>query len=231
MSKTVALVTAGPVRPELLVRLPKLLRALGPVKASTYQQASRVANSLRHGTAVRAWDPVAACRTVLVSTGEEGWAETERALVSVRPDLHGLLAIYLGNPRDFQQSAAVQAGARVAAATLIPGTSPVNVLVVGSQEAARLLRSMGARVAHVSAMDPGRHEAALDTLGWLIPQALTLAASAFIDAGIPPGAARAITGAYAAEAARGFLRTSRKPDPDAGLKALAARQAPVSGMP
>lgn len=59
------LIGAGAVNASLIGRIPGKARALGPVAASSYRVASRIANMLRAGNAVRSADELDSVRVIL----------------------------------------------------------------------------------------------------------------------------------------------------------------------
>jgi len=59
------LIGAGAVNASLIGRIPGKARALGPVAASSYRVASRIANTLRAGNAVRTVDELDSVRVIL----------------------------------------------------------------------------------------------------------------------------------------------------------------------
>ena len=69
-SLPVAVVAAGRLRDYPVLRFNSVVEHLGPVKAPTYRQASRVANTLRAGHPVKRFEDLSPCRTILICSPE-----------------------------------------------------------------------------------------------------------------------------------------------------------------
>ena len=74
------LLTAGPASRLETVRLPVLLKHLGPVKAKTYREASLAVRAIRAGEPARDYAALDACRHLLLFLPEGQAAETAKVL-------------------------------------------------------------------------------------------------------------------------------------------------------
>lgn len=217
----IALVSSGPTRPDLLLRLPSLLSRLGPVKAPTFQHSSRVCNALRHGFPVREWCELRAASAVLVSSSEDDWDETSRRLAEVNRSWKGVPVIWLGEPTDLRKSPLAAAGARLATACRVEA-SRLTCVVCGTAEAQRLLRSAGTRVVSVSESDVEGYRNGVKLIDQAIPQILELACRGLAESGLPTAESRAILEARTAAVIRLYMRTRRRPEVDPALRAWAS---------
>jgi hypothetical protein len=88
------LVCTGGVTQSLVARLPALLSSLGPVKATSYRVARRIANSLRAGRAVEDYSALAACDAIWI-------VAPEAALERIAGELpSGIPVVVCDTPRD-----------------------------------------------------------------------------------------------------------------------------------
>lgn len=131
--KRAGLVCAGGVTRSLVARLPALLSSLGPVKATSYRVARRIANSLHAGRAVEDYSALAACDAIWIVAPE---AALDRIAGELPP---GIPAIVCETFRDSSRVLAARA------ATLHAISLDEQTLVAeGHADAIRYLRRVAA---------------------------------------------------------------------------------------
>lgn len=232
MNKTprVALLVTGPVRPDLLVNLPALARRIGPVMAGSLQHASRVVNALRHGEPARSLEPLRTAKTILCAGSPAG--EMVATLGKIPRSWRGTLVIFAGSPGPDPAPELVRLGADVATAALLStsGGKPLCV-VSGSAEAAKLLRSCGAKVVRTAAGRALACHGASAVLETLLPQLLEAASAHWRQAGFSTSDTRSLVSEQVSQLTRAYLRTRKRPSPSSELEALAARVASGDAVP
>lgn len=232
MSKTarIALLVSGPTRPDLLLSLPALARRLGPVMASSYQQASRVVNALRQGEPARTGEALEAAKVILCAGAPA--SEMATSLECVQRSWRGALVLFAGPPETDPAPVLARQGARVATVTLMPSArGKAFCLVSGSAEAVKLLRSCGARVSRMSKGPAREYRSASALIESIVPQVLEAAAMRLRHAGIATADVRAILEEQVAYATRSYLRTRKKPPLSDEIKRLAGRISSGDAVP
>ncbi len=226
----IALLVSGPTRPELLIALPALARALGPVKSNTFQQARRVVNALRHGEAARTLDSLRDAKVILCAGASAG--EMAKTLGQIERNWRGTLVLFAGPPETDAAPSLSQQGAHTATVTLLPSArGKAFCLVSGSAEASKLLRSHGARVLRASKGSARDYRAAAGLIAQSIPQILEAAAAKLSHAGLSTADLRTVLEEQSAVAIRSYLRTRKRPGLSEEIKRFAARMASDAGVP
>jgi hypothetical protein len=211
------LVVSGPTRPDILLRLPLLLSRLGPVKAPTVQQASRVCNALRRGQPAKSWEQLAGVDAVLVTTRAQDWSATARSMADVGDVWRGVPVVWAGEPMDLAGSALAASGARMTTACAVEATPPIWICC-GSKEAQRLLRAGGANVVAVDPARAGSYRQATGVFDSGLPQVMELGCRRLAEAGLHASQARAVVEARTGSAVRYYLRNRRRPKVDDALR-------------
>lgn len=213
-SRQVGLVISSPIRDWPIVRLRKLPELLGPVKASTYRQASRIANILRGGYPVHEWGDLAKARAVLVCVPEQGLERAVAGLLSAEREWGGkIVLIFCAAPGDALLSDLAGHGVACSCVTVLDGLEDL-FLVSGETRAIRetkdLVESGGARVLEVreSSQRLARAGASLAS-SWLIPM-LDASLTSFRTAGLAPRQARQLLESIVDRSVRAYLKGGRR---------------------
>ena len=134
--KLVALVAGGELSSSPLAHFWLLSEVLGPVKASSYRLASRIANSLRAGHPVKDYAEFDACRLILICVPDQAVAETVAELCSAGISWQGKSVVLCsawrgsGDLREFSAR-----GACIASLTAIPCFRDPRYLLEGDKRA------------------------------------------------------------------------------------------------
>ena len=138
----IALVAEGPTRDFPLTQLPGLLGRLGPVKASSFRVASRLANTLRAGTPVQDYDRLKNCPYLLLSVGDSlSRVVAELAASDFR--WGGRTVLACGNTSGTCDLAALAArGASIGSLDVIGFFDPPHFVVEGDSTAVRFARTL-----------------------------------------------------------------------------------------
>lgn len=121
--KSVAgLITAGGIGQSLVPRLPHLLASLGPVVASSFRVARRIANSLRAGHAAADDSGLDSCDLIWIAVPDAMLDRVMRELAS-QAGMEGKMIVLCDSARDSASASLLRgAGARVASLNAIdPG--------------------------------------------------------------------------------------------------------------
>lgn len=211
----VALVSAGNLTDSPLTRFWGLHARLGPVKSSSLRIASRMANTLRAGHAVKTYDEFNECSLVLLCLpGDSVPAAVEELAnsgVSWRNKAAVLCSAYLDGGE--LHKLALQ-GASVGAITPIPGFEDRRYLVDGDQFVVREMRSLvehrGTRVIPIESALKPLFLAGLTCTGPLLFSLLIAAAECIRPAGISADDVAAIIERQVELTARAYLKAGRK---------------------
>ena len=139
------LVGAGGVNRSFLSRMPALLARLGPVKATSFRVARRVANGFKAGYAVPHYAALEPCPAIFVAVPEAGLDRVLADLAAQIP-LRQNVVVLCGCVRDSLSAGPLSAaGARVASLNAIPEARERTFVAEGHPGALRLLRSLLAK--------------------------------------------------------------------------------------
>jgi hypothetical protein len=100
--KRAGLVCAGGVTQSFIARMPALLSSLGPLKATSYRVARRIANTLHAGRAAESYSTLAACDAIWIVVPDSA---LDRILAELPP---GIPVIVCNTYRVFAHSATLQ---------------------------------------------------------------------------------------------------------------------------
>jgi hypothetical protein len=199
-----------------------LARRIGPVKANTFQQSSRIANALREGAPARSLEALAEARVIVCAGGPA--QEMESLLLSVERRWDGALVIFAGSPESDPAPELERLGAQVATATILPGAAHRPLcLVSGSPEAGKLLRSCGARVVRARRDTARSYRVASEMIETAVPQLLEAAAVRLKHAGLSTSDLRSVVREQTASAVKSYLRTRRRPIVSEEIERLVSR--------
>jgi len=160
------IVGAGGVNAGLIGKLPRNAVALGPVGGVTFRVASRIANTLRAGWAVRSLDELNGVRLILFYSPPERLGALSAALAKAKIDWAGKSLIFCdcepGNSADpFRASGASIAKLKRSA---LPGRLVIQGTAPALTFAARLARELNIKPAVIPEQSAALFDAAL-TLG------------------------------------------------------------------
>jgi len=141
--RVAGLVGAGGVAQSFVAYLPRLLAAVGPVKATSFRVARRIANALRAGHAVEDYSALDQCDLIWVVVPESALDRVVRDLAAqVRVD--GKMIVLCGSARDsFWPTALRSRGARMASLNVMEGEQR-TLVAEGHPDVLRVLRSLAA---------------------------------------------------------------------------------------
>ena len=134
--KSVALLAGGKLSSSPLARFWLLPEMLGPVQASSYRLASRIANSLRAGHPVQDYTEFEACRLIVISVPDGALTGALDQLRSAEISWPGKSVLLCSGSRgslDLREFSL--RGASVASLTAIPGFQDLRYLLEGDKRA------------------------------------------------------------------------------------------------
>ena len=214
-SRQLALVIAGPALQCPMRKLPRLAEHLGPVMAASYRQASRTANTLRAGQAVRDCAGLAAARTILLcpSRRPPGGLIAQLAAADLRWKSKSV--ILCDNLHDSGELAALAArGASVGALCLVDDAAQPLFLVEGAARAVRdasaFVEAAGGRVLAVNPGCQWISVAGISSASWLAMLAMDCSVACFRQAGLAPSRAGQVTELILEKALRAFRKGGRR---------------------
>ncbi len=210
----VALVGAGQFSGSPLSHVPGLAEHLGPVKAPSFRVASRIANSLRGGTAVNRYEDFAECALILINVpdalapeiaaelacSELTWKDKAVVLCSDRLDAGSLAGL-------------ARLGAITGSLSVVPGFEDSWLLLEGGKPVERemrpLIKRRGVRITVVAEGSKARYLDGLDRLGRAFVPQVRDALESMRAAGISNAQAFAILEKQAARTMRSCFRSGK----------------------
>ena len=213
--KSVALVGGGKVSSSPLARFWSLSESLGPVKASSYRLASRIANSLRAGHPVKDYSEFETCRLILVSVPDAAISDAIAELCSAGISWRGKSVVLCSAWRDSSELAELSArGAAVGSITTIPGFQDFRYLVSGDKRAIQQLkRLVENRERRCVAIERGLkplYLAALTCTGSLLFPLVMTASESLRRAGVASGLSISILEKQLSAGLRAYARGGRR---------------------
>jgi predicted short-subunit dehydrogenase-like oxidoreductase (DUF2520 family) len=213
--KSVALIGAGNFTDSPLQRFWGLSERLGPVKASSFRLASRIANRLRAGYAVKQYGELDSCRLILVCVPDTSLPQLVAEMVHADISWKGKAVVLCSTWLD--SSALREFGARGAAVgsiSPIPGFDEQRYLVEGDKLAvreSRLLVEHGNKRA-ISIERPLKpfYLTALTCTGSLLFALVLAAAESLRHAGVPPSFSFNILEKQLEKSLRSYVRGGRR---------------------
>lgn len=230
--RLVALVAGGKLSGSPLVHFWLLSEMLGPVKASSYRLASRIANSLRAGHPVKDYAEFDACRLILICVPDQALAETVAELCSAGISWPGKSVVLCsawrgsGDLREFSAR-----GASIASLTAIPGFRDPRYLLEGDkravQESKRLVETREHRSVTIERDLKPFYLAALTCTGSLLFPLVMAAWESLRHAGLPSALSISILEKQLNKGLRAYARGGRRaytppPELSSQLRALSA---------
>jgi len=214
-AKSVALLAEGKLTDTPLARFWSLSQMLGPVQASSYRLASRIANRLRAGFAVQNYSGFDSCRTILISVPDCSLPRVLAELYSAEISWPGKNVILCSQALDSSELREFSGRrAAVASITSIPGFDDLRYLVEGDKlavRAAKLLVEHGERraIAIERGLKPF-YQAAMACTGNLVFALLLAASESLRHAGVTPHVSAAILERQVSRSLRSYLRAGRR---------------------
>jgi hypothetical protein len=214
-SLKLALVLSGPVRRYPVTRLRNLAEHLGPVKAQSYRQASRIANALRAGYPVHEYKELARSRVVLLCAPEKKFAALAAELGSAALEWRRKVVVICGGPFDSGSLAELAArGAEIASVHCLEEAQQPRFLVEGDRLAVRYARRLieggGGIAIEIRRNYAGVCAAGVAFASWLLLALVDAAAVCFRQAGLAPRKAGAIVERVGQRTLRAYLKAGRR---------------------
>ena len=214
-SHPLALVIAGPIRKCRLGRLPKLAEHLGPVKAASFRQASRIANTLRSGRPVYHYEDLAPARVVLICGPERPVAQIvsglrESALAWPRKSV-----LLCGGALDSAALSELAArGAATGSLAWLDDPARTRCFVEGDRlavrEAKRLFDAGGGQVLEIRRSMRGVAAAGTSLASWLLFPLVDASMSCFRHAGLTPRRGRPVIERLVERSLRAYLKSGQR---------------------
>ena len=140
--KLAGLVCAGGANRSFLARMPALLERIGPVAGTSLRVSRRIANSLKAGTGVASYDPLADCPWIWFAVPESSLEDLSSQLAAAVP-LEGKTVVLCDAMRDSLLPSPLRAsGARVVTLNAVPATSERLFVAEGRADALVELRKL-----------------------------------------------------------------------------------------
>lgn len=214
-ARPAALVGAGPVSLSFLARIPGLRDELGPVKGPIFRVASRLANTLRAGYAVKTWEELEPCTLVLIAVPEARLPATIRELAGSPLDWRRKSAVLCGTERDSTELAPLAArGASTASLDEIGGFEGLRFVVEGDRAAVREVRRLvergGAKVHVIRTSGKALYTAGVSFSTSLLTPLLEASVECLRRAGLISATAEAVAGALMHRSLRSYLKAGKR---------------------
>jgi len=213
--KSVALVGGGNFSSSSLARFWSLSEKLGPVKASSFRLASRIANALRAGYPVKDFAEFNTCTVVLISVPDRSLLEVIAQLGSAGISWRGKSVILCSECRgscDLRELAV--RGAATASLTAIPGFHNSRFLLEGDRRAVQHAKHLiETREVHSVTIEGGLkplYLAALTCTTSLLFPLIMVATEALRRANVPAAASKSILEKQILNCLRSYARGGKR---------------------
>lgn len=213
--KSVALVGGGSFSGSSLAGFWLLPDVLGPVKASSFRLASRIANSLRAGHPVKDYSEFEACTLILISVPDQALRGIVSELCSsdiAWKDKSIVLCSAVRGSCDLREFRA--RGASIGSITTIPSCAELEYLVEGDrraiQEAKRLVENRERRCLCIERGRKPLYLAALTCTSSLVFPLVMAASESMRRAGVPSAHANLILENQLSRCLRSYARGGRR---------------------
>ena len=218
-ARPVALIGSGKLTDAPVTRLLRLSDRLGPILSPSYRVASRLANSLRAGHAVKEYAEFEDCCLVVISVPDEGLAQIVAELAAAGICWRGKAVIvcstWLGS---CELETLARCGASVGSISPIPGFEDSWYLVEGDnlaiRETKRLIERGDRRLVTIERRRKPFYLASLTCTGSLAFASIVAASEALRHAGVSQVEAAEMMEKQYRKALRSYLKAGRKGVPE-----------------
>lgn len=213
--KSVALIGAGSLTNSPVTRFWKMYQWLGPVKAPSFRVASRMANGLRAGHAVRDYEEFNSCPLILICVPDAMAPAIVREVAAANIDWRNRAIVLCSASLDSSELDALAArGASVASLCIIPAFEYPRFLVEGDHlailESKRLVENSIRSIVAIERTLKPFYLAALTSTGSLLFAVLHAASECLSHAGISDYDSAAILQRQVPKTLRSQVRVGRK---------------------
>jgi predicted short-subunit dehydrogenase-like oxidoreductase (DUF2520 family) len=211
---TFAVAGGGRVSGSFVARLPRLASELGPVAAQSYRLASRIANSIGAGRAVKRYEDLNGSSLILICAPGQGVGPIVSALAEAI-QCRGKTLLLCEGGNDSRQLACLKSkGAKVGSIQVIPGFEGRRFVVEGDgaavRAARRLVGQLGGRAEEVSAGKLGVYAAGLSFGAGLFTPLMEASLLCLQEAGMPKPSAMKVVEALFQSTLRAYVYAGRR---------------------
>ena len=208
-----ALVGGGRISDALIARIPTLKRDLGPIASSRYRLASRIANTLKAGYAVRTYSELNEENLILLCVPRQQVGSTVEALARAM-EWRGRSILLLGEGGSVRLAPLRADGASTASIHELKGLSPRRFIGEGDskafRQARRLVGGMGARLERIDKGKLDLYRAAQSFGTSLVAPLIDAAAGCLREAGMGKAAARKVAAGIFEQSVRAYAHSGRR---------------------
>jgi hypothetical protein len=214
MKQEYGLVAAGGVSRSFLARRPGFLAHLGPIKATSFRAARRIALSLRRGHAASQYSVLEPCSMIWISVPEEGLEHVLRDLVAQTP-IHRTMVVLVSVVQDSRRpTALLRAGARVATLNVVDGSGERTFVAEGHPDTMRVLQGLFTtekkKLIEIAPAAKPFYFAGMKLASSLLLPWISASAESFRAAGFSQADALAVAGSLSVQAAYAYEKSGRK---------------------
>lgn len=214
MKQEYGLVAAGGVSRSFLARRPGFLAHLGPIKATSFRAARRIALSLRRGHAASQYSVLEPCSVIWISVPEESLDRVLQDLVAQTP-IHRTMAVLVDVVRDSRRpSALLRAGARVATLNVVDGSGERTFVAEGHPDTLRVLQALFStekkKLIEIAPAAKPFYFAGMKLSSSLLLPLISASVESFRAAGFSQADALAVAGSLSVQAAYTYEKSGRK---------------------
>lgn len=205
----------GRLRDYPVLHLNSVTERLGPVKAPSFRQASRVANTIRAGQPVHRFEEFSYSEIILLCVPASKTNQLVTELASTKLNWKRKTVLLCCNLHGSEILGPLAAlGASVGSLALISEADDRRFLTEGDRMAVRLARLLieedGGQVVEVLAGAKQLCQAAFSFSSWLLQPLMDASVECFRNAGLTPGRAGTVADLVLQEAVRSYLKAGRR---------------------
>ena len=214
MKQEYGLVAAGGVSRSFLARLPGFLAHLGPIKATSFRAARRIALSLRRGHAASHYSVLEPCTVIWISVPEAGLEGVLTDLLAQTP-IHRTMIVLVGLVEDSRwPGSLLKAGARIATLNVVEGSKERTFVAEGHRDTMRVLRNLfhteKKKLIELAPRAKPFYFAGMQLSSSLLLPLISAAVESFRAAGFRQTDALAVAGSLSVQAAYAYEKSGRK---------------------
>jgi len=211
----VALVITHQRNSRAIVRLRNLAEVLGPIKARTFRQASRIANTLKAGFPVHDYEEFGEARVLLICAVEDELADLLHGLDAAGfPWARKTVILCAGGQQSDLPARASVEGAAVGLLALVDDGDDLRYFIEGDRAALRVMKRMveasGGRVVPVKRAGQYLCGAAIGFASWLMLPVADASMRCLRNAGLTPGKAAPLVERAIKRSLRAYLKGGRR---------------------